>query len=354
MARFLKSSESKLGKAPGSLIFVGQQKMEQAAIEVIDYNDAILEVISIENPAILEQFLTPEKVSWVNVYGLHDTALIKHIGEVFQLNSLTLEGILNTGQRPSYVENEDYTFISLKMLRIDEVNNNLISEQFSLVFSKNYLLTFQEEVGDVFEPVRDRLKKKWGRIRQRKSDYLAFALIDTVVDNYLQILERFGDHIEDLEEEVLEKQTKNILERIYTYKREMNYLRKVTRPLKDCVFNFSKSESPLISKKTYSFLKDLFERIVHATEVIEVYRDILNDELNIYHTNITARLNDIIRILTIFTVIFIPVTFLAGIYGTNFEYLPELKYKYAYPIFWMLIVAIVSGMLFFFKRKKWL
>jgi magnesium transporter len=240
------------------------------------------------------------------------------------------------------------------MIRYEKEKQMIVNEQLSMVLGDTFLLTFQEQPGDVFEPVRERIRNQKGRIRGAGIDYLAYALLDTVVDNYIFIIEKLGEKIEDIEEEVLEKADSGVMEKINMFKREMNFLRKSIRPAREAIIQLSKLDSELIREQTIPFLKDLQDLITQAAEAIDTYRDMLSDQLNLYNSVISNRMNDIMKVLTIFAAIFIPLTFIAGIYGTNFEYLPELHFKYSYFVFWGVMITVAVVMLLFFKRKKWL
>lgn len=354
MARFLKDRSKKLGVAPGTPIFVGERKQERTTIHLIDYTNKVIVEEHFEDAGKLAGLNQTETYSWVNVCGVHDAPLMTRIGEQFNLHNLLVEDLMNTGQRPTFTDYDDYFFIAVKMLKYDKVNDVVTSEQLSFVVGKNYLLTFQEEEGDVFDPIRERLRKEGAKIRARGVDYLCYVLLDTVVDHYIHIIERFGDKIEELEGKILGRGSSGILESINGYKREMSYLRKVVRPAREACIHFSKSDSSLINKKTQPFLKDLEGLISLAAEAIETYSDLLSDQLNIYQSSAANKLNDVMKVLTIFSVVFIPLTFIAGIYGTNFKYLPELEYQYAYPIFWGVLITVALGMLYYFRKKKWI
>ncbi len=354
MARFFKKKDASIGKAPGSLIFIGTQKIDYSMIRVIDYDPANLQELEIKNIKEGVPFKDTRTTTWINIDGVHDTDLIKNIGENFDLHALVMEDIVNTGQRPKMEEYDDYLFFVIKMLRYDKEKEMITSEQLSMVLGKTFLLTFQEQPGDVFDPVRERIRKGKGRIRGTGIDYLAYALLDTIVDNYIHIIERMGEQIEDIEEEILDNPSQELLQRINLYKREMNYIRKSIRPAREFILQMNNLDTDLIKEKTFPFLKDLLDLATQAVEVIETYREMLTDDLTIYHTGVANKLNEIMKVLTIFSAIFIPLTFIAGIYGTNFEYLPELHYHYAYFIFWGVLVVVALVMLNFFKRRGWL
>ncbi|CAB1075598.1 magnesium transporter [Alkalispirochaeta odontotermitis] len=354
MARFLKKREESKGLSPGSLVFIGNKKVENVRIRAIDYDGTQLIEDELKEIAQGAQFKGINTVTWINVDGLHDLKLMKEIGDTFDLHPLLLEDIPNTGQRPKLEEFDNCLFLVLKMLRYDEDKQMIISEQLSMVLGDTLLLTFQEQPGDVFEPVRERIRKKKARIRGSGIDYLAYALLDCVVENYVFIVERLGEQIEDLEEEVLENAEPAVLEKINTFKREMNFIRKSVRPARESIIQLAKLDTELINGQTVPFLKDLQDLITQAAEAIDTYRDMLSDQLNLYNSVMSNRMNEIMKVLTIFAAIFIPLTFIAGIYGTNFEYLPELKFKYSYYIFWGVMIGVAVTMLSYFRRKKWL
>ena len=354
MARFLKKKTESLGKSPGELIFVGEQKMDVPSIKMIDFDTDQLHEQDIQQIEECSGCKDQETVTWINVNGLHDLNLIGHVGERFSLHTLTLEDILNTGQRPKMEDYDDYLFFALKMMSYDETKGIVNSEHLSIVMGDCFLLTFQERPGDVFEPVRERIRKQKGRVRKAGIDYLAYSLMDTIIDNYIYIIERLGEQIEDIEVEILESPGKSALTKINTYKRELNYLRKSIRPAREFILQLSKHETDLVHDETRPYLKDLLDLSTQAVEIIDTYRDMLTDHLDIYNTLVNNRLNEIMKVLTIFSAIFIPLTFIAGIYGTNFEYLPELKFKYSYFIFWAVLIVVAITMLRYFKKKKWL
>lgn len=354
MARFLKKESKKLGTAPGSLIFVGNKRTESVIIRALKYSPDVCETIEDLRVPDIQDLVSDDHITWIDILGLHETDVIKGFGEIFDLHPLLMEDILNTDQRPKFEESAGYNNFILKMLVVDPEKGVVQTEQVSVVAGKNYLLCFQEAQGDVFENIRHRIIHQSTKIRERGADYLAFALLDAIIDNYIVSIEYFGNAIENLEAELLTEVKKEHLITINTYKKEINAVRRIIRPVLEIAFQYEKSESPLIDKKTIPFIKDLEDHITQATEAVEIYKELLNDELTLYHTTMSNRLNDTIRILTIFSVIFIPLSFLAGVYGTNFQYFPEIQYKYAYPAFWLTEISIAGLMLFYFYRKKWL
>tara|TARA_R110002096_G_scaffold16898_9_gene57980 strand:- start:107402 stop:108460 length:1059 start_codon:yes stop_codon:yes gene_type:complete len=352
MARFYKKRDASIGLPPGSLVFVGDQKTEEIQIRLIDYDGNHLSDRELHDVAKDATDLTSDSVSWINVNGLHDVESIRELGDVFGLHPLLLEDVLNTGQRPKLEEYENLIFIVVKMLRL--VDGEVEAEQLSMVIGPSFLLTFQERSGDVFEPVRNRIRKGLGRVRASGVDYLGYALLDTVADNYIRIVETLGSDVEDLEVEVLSNARPEVLGKINDLRRELSFLRKSIRPARAAVLKLSKLDNPLVRQETIPFLKDLNDIIIQASDAIETYREMLSDELDIYNSTMSNKMNDIMKVLTIFAAIFIPLTFVAGVYGTNFEHLPELHYKYSYYIFLSSMVAMAGGMLLFFKRRGWL
>ena len=354
MARFLKKRLEKKGTAPGTLVFVGTQKVEETQLEFVAYNAN--DIIESEKVRIddLTKIQKPGYNGWLNVVGVHDARLVEQIGNHFGLHPLLQEDVLNTGQRPKFEEFSDHLFMVIKLLHFDKESELIESEQISLIVVKERLISFQEIPRDVFDPIRERLLRPTTKIRHRTSDYLAFAMLDAISDRYMEIIETFGERIERIEEELLRHPRKELLEKINLYKKEINFLRKTIRPVRELVSRFKRSDSDLIDDSTIPYLNDLEDHITHATEAIEIYKEMLNDQIDMYNSALNNKLNDIIRVLTIFSVVFIPLTFLAGIYGTNFEYLPELKYHYAYPIFWGVLIVVALAMIYFFKKRKWM
>jgi magnesium transporter len=354
MARFIKDHSRSKGSVPGSLILIGDRKMEKSVIQLMEYDAENLvekELDSIEQAIPCKN---SNQVSWINIYGIQDLDMMKRIGEIFDLSPLFLEDMLNTDQQPKYMDGDTYDGFIMKMLRYDKNGRNIISEQLTLILGEHYVLTLQEQRGDVFNPVRERIRNSKGRIRQKDNDYLAYALMDTIVDNYIYLVESVGRQIEEMEDKIFHNPDKQLVEEIYYFKTEINYLRKSIRPVKDLMINLFKAENSYFQEQNRVFLTDLNEVVIHAADAIELYSNMISDQLNIYHTNVSNKMNEVMKVLTIFGAIFIPLTFFAGIYGMNFENIPELKFKYGYYIFLAGIVIITGGLLLYFKKKRWL
>lgn len=353
MGRFILKQKKEIGLSPDALYFRGIKKIDQVLLQVIDYDANNLEEDAINEVEEVLKYQEKETVTWFNIDGLHDEKIMEEIARKFNFDHLILAGVMDTQARPGVREYANCIAISIKMLRQDEDTGSISVENLSLIITKKVLITFQERKGDVFEPVRDRIRTQKKRIRNSGTDYLAFTLLDIVVDNYIYLISEFGYKIESLEEKLLINPNQSVIDQINSYKQELNYLRKSINPAKEMILALSKMESEFINESTYIHFKELLDNISHATESTDNYRDILSDQLNIYHTTISTKLNDIMKFLTVFSVIFIPLTFIAGIYGTNFDVLPELHYKYSYFIMWGVIVSVAIGMLFYFRKKKW-
>lgn len=354
MSRFMKRASKKIGLAPGTLVHVGEKKTEEVRFTLIDYDAANFQEKAIE--AIEESFPFKEEptVTWINIDGLHEVGVIESIGKHFGLHPLILEDIVHTGQRPKMEDFEEYLFTVLNMLRYDQEDDEVKAEQVSLVVGPNYVISFQERPGDVFNGVRERLRKGKGRIRKAGSDYLAYALVDAVVDEYFLILETIGEKIEVVEEELLVNSTRETLQNIHDMKREMIFFRKQVWPLRELVNGLSKGESSLIRESTGIYLRDVYDHTIQIIDTIESFRDMLSGMLDIYLSTISNRMNEVMKVLTIIATIFIPLTFVAGIYGMNFKYMPELEWRWGYFMVWGVMVLILVSLVGYFKRKRWL
>ncbi len=354
MLKFTKRVSKKSGAAPGTLVHIGEHKTDRVRISVVNYSAEHLREQECENLDEAFSFKKSNTTTWVNVDGIHDIDLIEKIGRQLSIHPLTLEDILNTGQRPKFEEYEEYLYFVLKMFYVDEASNDIRSEQVSLILGSDYLLSFQEVRGDVFEVVRERLRKGKGRMRGGGADYLAYALIDAVVDHYFAILEKIGVLIEDIEEELLADATANTVQNIHAMKRELIYLRKQVWPLREVINTVTKQELTLIDQKTILFFRDVYDHTIQIIDTIESYRDILSGMLDLYLSTVSNRMNEVMKVLTIIATIFIPITFVAGIYGMNFKFMPELEWRWGYLAVWGLVGFIVLLMLVFFRRKKWI
>ena len=354
MARFLKNREKVAGRSPGDLVFVGNKKIDHPIIRIMEFNVEQLNEVEVKQPDECRNYIHHDTVTWISVYGLHAPQFICEVGNIFNIHPLVLEDITNTGQRPKIEEYDDSLYLVLKTMFFDQEASVVRSDQISIIVGETFLLSFHEKPVDLFHSLRERIRKQKGRIRRNGSDYLAYTLLDVVVDHYMIAIEGIGSRIEDIEEAVLENPDQEVLGLITRYKREVNYLRKSIRPAREMIQQLVKLDSELRSDQTLPFWKDLLDLATQATEALETYREMLSDQLNTYNTSVSNKLNEIMKVLTIFAAIFIPLTFIAGIYGTNFEHLPELHYKYSYYIFWFIMILVAGIMIRFFKRKGWM
>jgi magnesium transporter len=344
----------KAGNAPGTLVHIGEQRIEKARMTLVSYDSDTLEEHRADTAKEALALCDSHRLTWFNVDGIHDIELIGQLGRHFDIHPLTQEDIVNTAQRAKYEEFEQYAYIVLKMLRYNPTTGRISTEQVSLILTSGVLISFQESPGDVFDPVRTRLQKARGRIRSTGCDYLAYTLIDAIVDQYFSILEQIGAQIEAIEEQTLSTPTTAVLQRIHAMKREILYLRKQIWPLREVVGAMAKDESTLIQDETRIFLRDVHDHAVQIMETIESQRDLLAGLLDLYMTGISNRMNEIMKVLTIIATIFIPITFIVGVYGMNFKYMPELEWRWGYGLVWCVMIAMVIALVIFFKRKKWL
>jgi len=353
MADMTKTS-TKTGLPPGTLVHIGEKRTGKVKVTVIQYNEGLYEEREIEE--FRECPVRDDStVTWLNVDGVHQLPLVEKVGGCLGLHPLTLEDIVNTSQFPKLEDYGDYLFIVLKMLYYDEKENEIEVEQISLCLGSNFVVSFQEETGmDVFDPLRERLRSGKSRIRKMGADYLAYSLIDAIVDSYFAILEKLGESIEDLEEEVVTNPGGETVRELHQFKREMIFLRKSVWPLREVIARMQRGESHLIHESIYIYLRDVYDHTIRIIETIETYRDILSGMLDIYLSSVSNRTNSVMKVLTIIATIFMPLTFLAGLYGMNFKYMPELDLHWGYPTLLIVMAVIVITMLVFFRTKKWL
>jgi magnesium transporter len=354
MARYIKKNRKKVGESPGSLIHIGDYNSEKIELTLIEYNKDFYERKELEKIEECFRRKDAATIKWVNVEGIYDVSIIEKIGKQFSLHPLMLEDILNTNQRPKMDDYEDYILVVLKMIYYNEEKREVVTEQVSLVLVDNYVFSFQEFKGDVFDGIRERISTAKGNIRKLGADYLMYAIIDSIVDSYFIILEKLGDSTEEIEHKLMEEPEKEILQNIYNTKRELIYLNNSIWPLREVIGNLARSDSKLIKENTQLYLKDIHDHIMQIIDVIDSYRDIMSGMLDTYLSSISNRTNDVMKTLTIFSSIFIPLTFLAGIYGMNFKYFPELDIPWAYPAFWVITIVMIILMMLYFRRKKWL
>lgn len=344
----------KAGLAPGTPVFIGEQKRETVRLDIIDYSaEHFVERIDVPLDECARLKDAPS-VTWINMNGIHDIEQVQALGTRFGLHALTFEDIVNTVQRPKIEQFDDYLFIVLKMITADPATHDLRIEHVSLILGEGFVLSFLEDVGDVFDGVRERLRAGKGRMRKTAGDYLAYALMDAIVDQYFSVLEMIGDHTEALGDQVIENPQVEHMHEIHRIKRLLLTLRKSVWPLREEIAAVEKSDSELVSDSTRPFLRDLYDHTIHVIEMVETQRDILGGLHDTYLAGVTHRMNEVMKVLTIIATIFIPLTFIVGIYGMNFEHMPELSWRWGYFGVLGVMTGIGFGMLWAFRRRGWL
>ncbi|MDR4508110.1 MAG: magnesium/cobalt transporter CorA [Candidatus Brocadiaceae bacterium] len=354
MFKHIKKRSKKAGSPPGTLIHVGEKKAETVKIYVFDYDEKHCTEKGIHRIEDCFPLKDTPTVTWINISGLHQIDIIEQAGKHFGLHSLLLEDILNTDQRPKIEDFGKYLFIVIRMLFYNNGKNEIESEQMSFIIGPQYVISFQEKEGDIFDSVRERIRNGKGKIRKGSTDYLVYTLIDAIVDHYFIILEKTGEKIDKLEENLLTNPMPEALQTIHTIKREMIFMRRSVWPLREVIRIFERAESPLIKETTVIYLRDVYDHTIQIIDTIETFRDIVSGMLDIYLSSISNKMNEVMKMLTIIATIFIPLTFIAGVYGMNFKYLPELEWKWGYFAILSVMGIVGVSMIAYFKRKKWL
>ena len=349
-----KKQLKKIGLPPGTPVYVGDREDAAVKIFVLDYDESRFEEKEIEETEDCFPFRDSSSITWINVNGIHNVKIIETIGKHFGLHPLVQEDIVHAEQRPKMEEFDEYIYLVLKMFSYNEIEKKVQVEQISLILGSNYVISFQEREGDIFDSIRDRIRNGKGRIRKMGADYLAYSLLDTVVDHYFIVLERLGDRVEELESDLVSNPRPKDLQEIHRLKREMIILRKSVWPLREVISNLERLESSLIKDVTQIYLRDVYDHTIQIIDTVETYRDMLSGMHDTYLSSISNRMNEIMKVLTIIATIFIPLTFIAGIYGMNFQFMPELGWKWGYLAVWGIILVVALAMVVFFKRRKWL
>ncbi|HUX19694.1 MAG TPA: magnesium/cobalt transporter CorA [Spirochaetia bacterium] len=348
-----RKQKKRVGLPPGTLIPVAEGAYQPSTKTLFEYDKDTCDERTLSGKLELDSIKDPSKVSWLNIDGIQDSPILEQIGLVFHVHSLVLEDIQNPDHRPKIEDYEDYTFMSFKMLTWDEENEGTMTEQVSLILGKGYVISFQERVGDVFNPVRERLRSGKGRLRKQGADYLAYTLVDAVVDNYFAVLEKLEDQFELIEDQVVYRSSLDSVPRIHDLRGQAVLFRRAVWPLRENLHEILKGEHELIEESTQIFFRDVYDHVLEVVDTIELYRETLAGLLNFHQSNLSKQLNSTMKVLTIISTIFIPPTFLVGVYGMNFHFMPELSWKWGYFALWALMLLIAAGMVWFFKRKKW-
>ena len=352
--RLVRPHRKQPGSSPGTLIHTGERRVEKVRLHLIRYGADGLDERDIASPV---ECLPPHEhgtVTWLDITGLHDTELLSQVGRLTGMHPLLVEDVLSTRQRPKQEEYEQHHYLVVRMLRFDAERIEVVEEQISVVVGPNYVVSFQESEGDVWEPVRERLRAGRGTIRQRGPDYLAYALLDAVVDGYFGVVEGIGDHLELLESEVMQEPTRATITRIHQVKGELLIVRKAVWPLRDLFNTLIRDESRLFTDNTKIFLRDAYDHSVQVIDSVETLRDLSASLVDLYLSSVSNRMNEVMKVLTIIATIFIPLTFIAGVYGMNFDYMPELHWRWAYPVVWGVMVVAAGLLLVYFRKRQWL
>lgn len=345
----------KAGLAPGTLVHIGEKKCDTTKVTVYEYSENFFSENTVVNEDILRNLpVSNEVVRWVNVDGFASVDILEAIGARFGLHPLTMEDILNTGQRPKSENFDHYHYIVFKMLSYNDLRNTVDIEQVSLVVGPRYVLSFQEREGDVFGPLRERLHQGKGWLRKLGADYLAYSILDSVVDSYFGVLEKVGEKIETIEDKLIEDPAAETLREVHNLKREMIYLRRSVWPLREVLNSLIKSDDAFLDKTTSVYLRDVYDHTVQILDTTEIYREMLSGMLEIYLSSVNNRMNEVMKVLTIIATLFIPLTFVTGLYGMNFRFMPELDWPYGYPLVLSLMLFSAICMIYYFKQKKWL
>ena len=354
MARFTRRGSQKAGETPGTVTYVGEAREADVVISRFEYDEEDVSRDILSSPDAASSARTTGKVSWINVDGVHDIEKIQSVGEGFDLHPLVIEDIAHTGQRPKIEEYGSSLFIVLRMLRWNDEADEIDDEQVSLVLGPSWVLSFQEREGDVFEPIRGRLLSNRGRIRRLGADYLVYSLIDAVVDHYFAVLEILGERVEDLGEDMTENPKHGDLDAIRHLKRELLFMRKSIWPLREVLAGIQREESDLVGEATSPYLRDVYDHTIQIIDTVETLRDMVSGLMDLYLSSVSNRMNEVMKVLTIIATIFIPLSFIAGLYGMNFDFMPELHWKYGYFAVLGVMLAAGVGMLLFFRRRRWL
>lgn len=347
------SSLRRAGLSPGTAVFVGERKRDAVNIHIIDYTIERCDEIDAATLDDCRRAHRPDSVTWINVDGVHDVELLSTLGRALNLHKLTIEDLANTTQRPKAEDYPTYIFLALEMIVFDHETSALDREHVSVVIGEHFVLTCLEDAGDVFDAVRQRIRGGKGQIRGNGTDYLGYALTDVVVDHYFFALESFGTHIDELDDAILDNPQPDHIREIHRLKREAIQLRRAAWPLREEIIWLERCESHLISRDTHVYLRDLYDHTMQVVDMIESYRDILGTLHDTYLSSVSNRLNEIMKVLTMIATVFIPLTFVVGIYGMNFEHMPELGWRWGYLLVWAAMLAIAAGMMLQFKRRGW-
>lgn len=348
-----KKTSSKIGLPPGTLVYFGEKKVEKVTMSLTEYDENSCDNYEIKSVEEIDPFTDTPQVTWVSVCGLHETEFLKQVGEKFKIHPLVLEDILNTETRPKIEITEDYLFVVMKLMTFNAEQKILETEQVSFILGRTFLFSFSEKSDEIFNPIKERVATQLGKFRKRGSAYLLYALMDIVVDHYFLALEKVEERIETLDDEVINNAEKSQIESIYNLRNLLLMMRRSIWPLREIVNQLIKDDSDLLDDSIEPYLRDIYDHTIHITESIEQQREITNGLMEIYLSMMSNKMNEVMKVLTVIATIFIPLTFIVGIYGMNFPNMPEMNWPWAYFAVWGIMIGVTLLMLYFFKRKKW-
>jgi len=353
LRRIFRKRSEKAGLPPGAMVHMGEQRIEKVRITMIDYDEHHVLERQVEKPEDCFPFRDRATVTWINVHGLHEPEIIHKLGTYFGLHPLVMEDIGTTDQRPKMEDYGDYIFVVLKTLYHDETEGEMKAHQVAIIIGSNFVMSFQEAEGHVFDQVLSRIKNGAARIRTMGADYLAYSLMDVVVDNYFALVERLGQRLDVLEDRSVMEPDPETAQAIHSFRRDLVFLRRSVLPVREAVARLERSESKLVQKPTTVYFSDVYDHTVQVIDNIETLRDMVSPLLEVYVSSVSNKMNEVIKVLTVIGTIFLPLTFLTGVYGMNFRHFPELDWELAYPLFWLVNLGVVVGMLAYFRRKRW-
>ena len=348
------SRTAKRGSIPGTVEYIGQPRLGDVKIEILEFDESSTHEAVLGSVAELKDYLNHPSIKWIQITGVHNSEILNDIGKLFGILSLDLEDIANTTQRPRIEEREKYIFMVYKVIQLDPESREVNIEQVSLILGAGYVITFHETTPLVFETLQTRIIAGLGRVRKMKSDYLIFAITDIIIDQYFTLIESIGETIEETEEELIASPGQSSQEAIYKLKRRLGYVKKSIWPAREVLNQLQHSDHELINEGTKIYFRNIYDHTIQIIETLESLRDLTSGMMDLYLSSVSNKMNEIMKVLTIFSTIFIPLTFFAGVYGMNFKFLPELEWKYGYFAFWGVMIIITLCMLAFFRRKKWL
>ena len=353
-SNLFKRYSQKVGQPPGTLAYLGEEPTESVRITIIDYDETRLQEEEAQTVEACVPFIDTESVTWIQIEGLHEIPIIKEIGECFAVDPLLLEDMINPTHLPKIEVSEDYVFIILKSLDYNAAAARVAREQISLIIGPNFVLSLQENHSGIFTSIRNRLRNAQGRIRRMQSGYLAYALIDIIVDHYFIVLDEINERIQALEEEIMTNPSPEVLAKVNVLREEQLLLRRPILPLRDVLIEILEDEIPLLGENTHRYFRDVYDHLIQVIQMLEVIRSAVSGLFDVYTSAVSHRMNEVMKVLTIVATFFIPLTFIAGIYGMNFKFMPELETKWGYPIVLLVMLSMSIGMFIFFKLKKWL